>query len=318
MELKKFNIQLDIKKRNYNEVFQVVQGDYETNVLEIQLLDDVVKYNLTDLSVEIAFRKADGTTVLQTSDTGVIITSTTEGKLECTLKTNTIAAIGRVIAEVRVLGANDKLLTSTTFDFIVRESLVNDETIESTNEFPVLGQLISTAEGLITQVNQIEKQVPEQVVTDLNQVQTDLTTHKAESATQKPHGATSVADGNTIVARDTNGRIFVNRIFSSQANGVVLCKNEWLSTGFISNPSVTSIRTLTSTETVLLVTRRATGGSTGVEGLYLVSRQGTGTYITPIVPDTSLTVTANAGFTITLSATGTMQLGGHIISVGGA
>lgn len=179
MELKRFNIELDIKKRNFNELFQVVQGDYDTNVLEIQLFNDTQKYDLTDLTVEIAFRKADGTTVIQTESSGVSIISAFDGKIECTLKTNTIAAIGTVVAEVRVLGTDNKLLTSTTFEFLVREAIVNDGTIESTNEFPVLLEMIDTVNTLINEVSQIEQQVPENILQNMGDLSTLTTDDKS-------------------------------------------------------------------------------------------------------------------------------------------
>lgn len=181
MELKRFNIELDIKKRNFNELFQVVQGDYDTNVLEIQLYNDTTKYDLTDLIVEIAFRKADGTTVVQTETSGVSIISAFDGKIECVLKTNTIAAIGRVTAEVRVLGTENKLLTSTTFDFIVREAIVSDETIESTNEFPVLTEMVNTVNQITEEVTLLHQETTGNIetvnnlITEVEQVQQQTT-----------------------------------------------------------------------------------------------------------------------------------------------
>jgi len=192
LQPKEFNILLDIKKHNKTDYFEVVQGDLNSNVLNIALVDGLNPYNLTGTNVEIVFSKPDGTTVQQTD---IAVLNAIEGKIQCVLKTNTIAAPGKVIAEVRVL-EGETLLTSTRFEFYVRKSLITDETIESTNEFPILTQLINTTNDLIDQVEQIEKQVPEQVVTDLNavsvlanQLQTDLAAHKAESVSQIIGGA---------------------------------------------------------------------------------------------------------------------------------
>ena len=157
MQLKEFNVILDIKKYLQQEQFEVVQGDSFTNLVNISLVDGLNPYDLSNVNVEIAFRKSDGTTVLQ-SDIAII--NAAQGKIQCILKTNTIASPGKVIAEVRVLEI-DKLLTSARFEFFVRQSLTNDKTIESTNEFPILTQLIN-------EVKQITAQVPEQVVTDLD------------------------------------------------------------------------------------------------------------------------------------------------------
>lgn len=190
MQLKEFNILLDMRKHNKIDYIEVVQGDVESNVLNIQLISDSMKYDLTGTTIEIAFSKSDGTTVIQDQLNGISIINAIEGKIQCTLNTNTIASKGKVFAEVRVFEGS-KLLTSSRFEFFVRESIVDDNTIESTNEFPILNQLISTTEGLIQTVGQIEAQVPAQVVADLNavsllanQLNTELDAHKAEMATR--------------------------------------------------------------------------------------------------------------------------------------
>ena len=125
MELKEFDILLDIKKSKKIEDIEVVQKDYESNVFNISIVEDLEPYNLYGLNAEIAFAKSDGTTVLQ-DDIEI-----QGNKIRCVLKTNTIAAPGKVLAEVRIL-QDLKLLTTARFDFFVRRAIVDDETIEST------------------------------------------------------------------------------------------------------------------------------------------------------------------------------------------
>ena len=172
MQLKEFNIMLDIKKSRKIEEIEVVQGDTNTNILYISIVESLVPYDLAGITVEIVFAKPDGTTVVQDATNGLSILDAAAGKIKCVLLTNTIAAPGRVNAEVRLL-QNDKLLTSARFEFYVRRAIMNDETIESTNEFPVLTQLIQ-------EVQQITAQVPEEVVNNLNA----LTTYVNELAGQ--------------------------------------------------------------------------------------------------------------------------------------
>jgi len=194
LQLKEFDIILDIKRPIKNEYIEVVQGDYGTNVLNIQLRDGLNNYDLTDTKTEIVFAKPDGTTVIQDENNGVAVVNATEGRMTCTLNTNTIASPGKVVAEVRVSDLEGKSLTTARFNFFVRKPLITDDAIESTNEFPILNQLITTTEGLIQQVEQIEKQVPENVVDELNnlsalagQLQSELNSHKAEMATELFH-----------------------------------------------------------------------------------------------------------------------------------
>ena len=145
MQLKEFNILLDIKKHNKLEKFEVVQGDSFSNLLNIVLKDGINPFDITNTDVEIIFSKTDGTTVQQQD---IIILNEAEGRIQCILKTNSIASPGVVKAEVRVL-EGETLLTSTRFEFYVRKSLMDDETIESTNEFPILTQKINEVNQLI-------------------------------------------------------------------------------------------------------------------------------------------------------------------------
>ena len=167
MYIKEFDIVLDIKNSTEQEPFEVVQGDSQSNLLNISMTNGLEPYDLTGTTAEIVFYKSDSTTVQQTQKTGVVILNAPDGKIQCTLKTNTIACPGKVVAEVRVL-SDEVLLTSARFEFYVRKSLINDKTIESTDEFPVLTQLMQDTSTLIDQVNQIEKQVPENVVSRID------------------------------------------------------------------------------------------------------------------------------------------------------
>ncbi len=172
MYIKEFDIVLDIKNSTEQEPFEVVQGDSQSNLLNISMTNGLEPYDLTGTTAEIVFYKSDSTTVQQTQKTGVVILNAPDGKIQCTLKTNTIACPGKVVAEVRVL-SDEVLLTSARFEFYVRKSLINDKTIESTDEFPVLTQLMQDTSTLIDQVNQIEKQVPENVVSRIDAMESD-------------------------------------------------------------------------------------------------------------------------------------------------
>ena len=145
MKLKEFDILLDIKRNKKIEYIEIIQGDYNTNKLNIKLIDGIEDYDLVGLNSEIAFSKSDGTTVLQDKNSGINVLN---NKIECMLSSNTIASPGRVLAEVRVLEGT-KVLTSSRFEFFVKKAIVNDETIASTNEFPILQELTDNVKGVI-------------------------------------------------------------------------------------------------------------------------------------------------------------------------
>lgn len=190
MQLKEFNLILDIKKHVKQDYIEVVQGDYEVNILNITLYNELEIYNLANLNAEIAFDKPDGTTVVQDSTNGIIVAG---NKIICTLQTNTIAAAGRVKAEVRVLEST-KILTSSKLEFFVRKSIINDESVASANEFPLLQRLTNDVEGIIITEDaritaESNRQTAEQqrAITftgyedRVTTVEDDLVTHKAET-----------------------------------------------------------------------------------------------------------------------------------------
>lgn len=152
MKLKEFNILLDIKEKNNIKYIEVVQDDYNSNVLNISLIDELNSYDLTDLNVEIAFKKPDGTTVLQDKDTGVSIIDAKMGKIKCILSTNTIACPGIVNAEVRI-SESSNVFTSARFNFYVRQAIFGDTTIKSKDEWPLYDQLLKASESESERIN---------------------------------------------------------------------------------------------------------------------------------------------------------------------
>lgn len=149
MLLKKYGLSLDIKREKamHAPVMEFVQDDTGTCALDISIREMNDPVDLSDVNVEIVFAKPDGTTVIQDLANGVNITDAANGKITCTLKTNTIAAAGKVHAEVRLL-AGEKLLTTPRFAFDVRKALLNDEVIESMDEVPILRQLIADVQNV--------------------------------------------------------------------------------------------------------------------------------------------------------------------------
>ena len=153
MQPRIYKIELDIRKANNIDYVEIVSGDKETNIFEITLMDGAEIYPVLDNIVTIVFRKSDKTEVMQSSldeDMPIIVD---EDVITCTLKTNTIAAQGRVLVEVRVSSLDGKVLTSQRFYFLVRKPLFSDDTIKSSDEFPLLEKI------LIDEIERTEKEL---------------------------------------------------------------------------------------------------------------------------------------------------------------
>jgi len=144
----RYSLNYDIKKRLLNNVV-FKQGDIDSNVLEINLIDNSLPIDITDEVIEFRFRKLDTTTVYQDVSTNVTILDGANGKVECILMTNTLACPGVVKCEIHRVKAGVEL-TTLSFNFMVEVSIGSDGVL-STNYISAIDNellVISTAEGL--------------------------------------------------------------------------------------------------------------------------------------------------------------------------
>jgi hypothetical protein len=137
MELKRIPVRVDIVKPYQGEMMQVVSGDNEGNLFEINLTMNGRPYNIGNNIVQIVFKKPDGTKVTQSTEDIELPITTNGNKIYCILKSGTISAKGKVQAEIQITDGT-KLITSAQFYFAVRLPIIDDETVESTNELSLL------------------------------------------------------------------------------------------------------------------------------------------------------------------------------------
>ena len=216
------------------------------------------------------------------------------------------------MADVKI---QDLLATTTVADndlFIVEDNADTKKITSANLRNAIVGNRTYTQQNVVTN--------GESITNSINELDVDLASHKAENASVGVHGATSSAHGNTIASRDSIGRLFAtNRRLLSE--GQVITLSSKATSDFIANPEVTLNRRLGSddgtSEIMLLTVIRATGGNTAVTSMYLVCRQGNGHSITPIVNDTSLTVSITSEHRIRVSAIGTSSIICTLISLGG-
>lgn len=76
---------------------------------------------------------------------------------DCVISGNTIiyditeqttAVAGRISCAIRLYGADGRLITSPPFDIVVRDTLIEDEKVESSDEFSALTALVSEVQAL--------------------------------------------------------------------------------------------------------------------------------------------------------------------------
>lgn len=144
----RYKITLDFKQRS-NTNINFIQNDIDTSALEFTIADGGQVVDITGQTVSIAFLKSDNTIVIQNSTSGVTILDGPNGKLECILRSNTLAYVGIVRAEIS-FSLDGKKLSTAQFVFNVSSSIDNGQGILSTNEIPLLDAKITEASEKIS------------------------------------------------------------------------------------------------------------------------------------------------------------------------
>ena len=181
---KVFNLALDIKKSVSNRAIEVVEGD-NGNVIVATLTDNGEAVDLTSCKVLAVFAKADGRTVQQDTDGhGVTVSGTDNNVITIELYTSSFAP-GLVECEIQVLSGTgyETLVTSAKFNFTCRRSIMNADTVQSTDEYPILV-------GLIDRVEAAEA--------DLTTLNTQTTTAAAAATTAASTATTAAEAAETI------------------------------------------------------------------------------------------------------------------------
>lgn len=127
------------------KVMRFYQNDLNSAKLLINVTHDKV---VTDFStatkVQIAFLKPDGKRVFQ----DVQNVNQMQGKYYVVLSTQTLIAYGNVVAQLRLTFPDNKVIETCKFVFAVDESIMSDEAMKSTNEFPVIQKAIEAGTKL--------------------------------------------------------------------------------------------------------------------------------------------------------------------------
>lgn len=135
---------LDFKQSSFTNI-KFVQNDIDTSVLEFMICNQGIPVNLTGQVVTFAFLKSDNTLVIQNSSSGVSILDAVNGKIQCILRSQTLASVGVVKAEISFTDVSGKKLSTATFNFTVTASIDNGEGFISSNEVALLDQAIINA-----------------------------------------------------------------------------------------------------------------------------------------------------------------------------
>lgn len=149
---KTFDVSLDLKRPVSSRDVEVVEGD-NGNRLRVTLTDEGSPVDLSGCLVLAVFAKTNGTVQQDTNGNGVTISGDSHNIIEIELYTSSFAP-GVVGCELQIYsGDNSVLVTTAKFNFKCRRSIVNEDTIQSTEEFPLLLELITQVDELYKQLD---------------------------------------------------------------------------------------------------------------------------------------------------------------------
>ena len=118
----------------------------------------------------------------------------------------TCSAIGRSRCEIKLYGLDDKLITSPRFALLIDGTLYPDGSVESTDEFSALTDLISTTLKNIKDATEATQEANEATVyTKVATQNANEATRNADNATENAIAATEAANQATLSAESASG-----------------------------------------------------------------------------------------------------------------
>ncbi|WP_234013872.1 BppU family phage baseplate upper protein [Bacillus mycoides] len=146
MTFKTYEINVDlVNDASTTNTIRFSQNDRNSAKLLLTITNKGAELDLSQAkSVRMSFKKPDGTRVFQNDCQPINVL---KGKYQILLKTQTLASIGNVIAQIHI-EEEDRTIDTQKFLFVVNESLSSDGAVESTNEFTIIQKAIEAGKKL--------------------------------------------------------------------------------------------------------------------------------------------------------------------------
>ena len=186
MVKKTFTFDIDIKKARSTPPPELVEGD-NGNEFAVTLTDNGVPVDLTDCRVLILFSQPNGRTAQQDNNgNGVTMDETAVNKFTVNVYTTSFSP-GTNNCEIQVLSGDnyETLVTSAQFNFECRRSILNKDTIQSTDEYPILADLVRTVEGAVERLEPIERDEAARIAAEADRIAAETARAEAETAREQ-------------------------------------------------------------------------------------------------------------------------------------
>lgn len=182
MVKKTFTFDIDIKKARSTPPPELVEGD-NGNEFAITLTDNGEPVDLTDCRVLVLFSQPNGRTAQQDNDgNGVTMDETAVNKFTVNVYTTSFSP-GTNNCEIQVLSGEGygTLVTSAQFNFECRRSILNDDTIQSTDEYPILVGLVQRVEEVEEKLLPIEENEDARIAAEEERIAAETARQEAET-----------------------------------------------------------------------------------------------------------------------------------------
>lgn len=182
-------IYLDITEKTPLGYVYAKQGDINSRILEIQLLNSGVVYKIPEGAMaKFRLRKPDKTQVMNDAEIN-------ENVISAELTEQCLAVEGVALAEVGLYGADSSLLTSETFMIKIVSAVVNDGEIKSSDEFGTLAEALVKVESAV-ELAEMARDAADEALEGLAQTKTE------ESERADAEAARVAAENNRVIAEN--------------------------------------------------------------------------------------------------------------------
>jgi len=129
------HIMLDLQATSALSTVILKKGDTSKKII-VTLSDGGFPYKIADVSAVLSAKKPDGTILYNAC-------SIEDNKIVYDVTLQTTTAVGKMMCEVRLYGADNAVLTSARFQILVEDVVYDDELPESSSEFTALTKMMS-------------------------------------------------------------------------------------------------------------------------------------------------------------------------------
>lgn len=151
------NLTIDINKKPFQTI-TANRGEVGSRFIRITIVDNGTPVDLTGVTISLYAKKPDSTKVFNS----VTVEDKTNGIVLAELTSQILSVVG-IVRLTLLLVKNGSKLASKQFLVNVDESIVDDEAIESTNEFTALVDALGRVNNIDNRFEEVDSQLEHKV-----------------------------------------------------------------------------------------------------------------------------------------------------------